>query len=76
MINFIFGIFFGVVILPITDQLVGLILTGIEALKSKLAVSITKSNVTMRQLEMSQQEEHSFAVGFQLPPTEEEDYDE
>ena len=72
MIYFILGIAFGVSILPILDSLTGLILTSIEAIKTKIGIDITKSHLTIRKMESEQQEDHTFAIGFQVPPDPEE----
>lgn len=70
---FIFGIIFGIALPPIIDQLTGLIITFLEVIKSKLNVIISKNNISIRQLEISSQEEHTFSVGFKLPPEEREE---
>lgn len=68
---FIFGVIFGVFIIPLLDQFLNLILTALEAVKSRIGIDITQSNKTIRDIELFSKEEHSFTVGFDTKESEE-----
>ena len=68
--NFLLGMATALVALPIIDSLVSLVLTGIEALKMKIGVSIQKDNQTIQEI-TTPKEEARHIIGFGIPSSEE-----
>lgn len=73
MINFLFGIIFLVVILPILESINSVITLGLEVIKAKLSLKISKIN---SQIQESQQGGESRAIGFQIYEEDIEEDDE
>lgn len=70
MINFLLGVLFICVILPICESITSTICVGIEVIKAKFSVKITKCNSEISQLD-SQPIAHP--IGFHYTPTEEDE---
>ena len=73
MINFILGIMFMAVVLPILDKLVELFQTAVNAKISDINVGIQQNNVDIQSMGLPEQ--HTSAIGFMVQ-SEEEEYDE
>ena len=69
MINFLLGILFICVVLPICESITSTICVGIEVIKAKFSVKITKYNSEISQLDNP----IVHPVGFQYIPTEEDE---
>ena len=76
MINFILGIMFMAVALPVLDKMVELFQTAVNAKISDINVNIQQNNVDIQSMGLPEQ--HTSAIGFTVPNKEEEyeDYDE
>lgn len=76
MINFILGIMFMAVALPIFDKLVELFQTAVNAKISDINVDIQQNNADIQSMGLPEQ--HTSAIGFMVQSEEEEyeDYDE
>lgn len=75
MINFLFGMTFVVVVLPLLDKIVELISTAMNVYISRLSVDIQQCNVDIQAISVPEQ--HTNAIGFKISNDEEyEDYDE
>ena len=70
MTNFFLGVLFAIFITPVLDSFTGVIITFFEVIKSKMAISITKSQQKIQSMD-KEQPEHYFKCGFE-PPKEEE----
>ena len=70
MTEFLLGMVTALVALPIIDGIVGVILTGLEALKMKIGVSIHQDNQKISELNASK-EEAKHIIGFSIPSSEE-----
>lgn len=68
---FIFGALFTIFILPIIEGLRDLILTGIENLKSRIAIRIYKNNQII-----NAPKENTHVIGFVAPDEEWEEEDD
>jgi hypothetical protein len=77
MFYFLAGMIFVMSIIPIIDSLTSLIVSVIEILKAKCAISIAKSNQQLMQLENTPKTKSS-VIGFSAPIEEVEncEYDE
>ena len=73
MINFLFGIIFLVVILPMLESISSIIALGFEVIKAKLSLKISKIN---SQIQEHQQGGESRAIGFQIYEEDIEEDDE
>ena len=73
MINFILGIMFMAVVLPILDKLVELFQTAVNAKISDINVGIQQNSVDIQSMGLPEQ--HTSAIGFMVQ-SEEEEYDE
>ena len=71
MIEFLLGMVAALVALPLIDGIVGVILTGLEALKMKIGVSIHQDNQKISELN-APKEEAKHIIGFGIPSSEEE----
>ena len=69
MINFILGIIFVIMIIPIAERITQVILTLFELWKSNIAIKITKNNEIL-------EPKSTHIIGFCAPPEEEEDEDD
>lgn len=73
MINFILGILFDEVGLPIISSLVELVQLAIEKKKGKYALDIAKMNKEVAELTQPEEEPiQTHVMGFQIPSHEEE----
>ena len=72
MYLFIFGLVFGLVIQPLLDSFTSLVMAWIEAIKSKLGLTIALNN---QQIENSVSEPHMATIGFSGEEVEDEDDD-
>ena len=69
--TFLLGIIFVMVIIPMLQSIGDIVLTLGEAIKSKITISIAKSNVKINEASSG----GSYAIGFQYEP-QEEDFEE
>lgn len=76
LIAFLAGILFINLVYPLLDTLFSWITIAIEAQKQKLAVKMAKSQKEIEELTGKKEEEKLRVVGFQIPTTEEEEYEE
>lgn len=74
MINFILGIMFMAVALPILDKLAELFQTAVNAKISDINVDIQQNNVDIQSMGLPEQ--HTSAIGFMVQSEEEEEYDD
>lgn len=74
---FILGIVFVLFVSPIVEGLCGLVLTGLEMLKGKWTLKITKINSQIRKISLEYPDEppHN-PIGFVISSGEEEEYDD
>lgn len=73
---FIAGIVFVQIILPLLDSIVGVLVTGLEVIKSNLSKKIVAANCEIRKMQ-SPEESVTRVIGFATSQDygEEEDYD-
>lgn len=69
MVNFLLGILFICVVLPICESITSTICVGIEVIKAKCSVKITEYNSKISQLDGPV----AHPIGFHYTPVEEED---
>ena len=78
MLYFIAGIVFVQIILPLLDSIVGVLVTGLEVIKSNLSKKIVAANCEIRKMQ-SPEESVTRVIGFATSQDygeeEEEDYD-
>ena len=76
MVYFIAGIVFVQIILPLLDSIVGVLVTGLEVIKSNLSKKIVAANCEIRKMQ-SPEESVTRVIGFATSQDygEEEDYD-
>ena len=76
LLYFILGIVFVLLVSPVLESLCTLILTGMELLKGKWTLKITKINSQIRKISLEYPDEPpSNPIGFVIPGKEEE-YDD
>ena len=73
MINFILGIMFMAVALPVLDKMVELFQTAVNAKISDINVNIQQNNVDIQSMGLPEQ--NTSAIGL-IVPNKEEEYDE
>ena len=75
---FLLGGFFIIFVLPLLQGIAEIILTFLEVLRSEMSVTISKNNIKISQLSMSNDDgAFSPAIGFQIPDSDDEyTYDE
>lgn len=81
-ISFVFGILFGVLILPVIEGLISVISQRMQVSIYKMEVSIAKCKAEIQKLIQDQSEEEESnpigfqtqAIGYELQPEEEEEY--
>lgn len=76
LIYFIGGILFYTTILPIIEQLTSLIIQKLEVPKGKCNLDIIKYNHEAEEIQLSEQPQDTYAIGFEAPPVYEEYYEE
>lgn len=76
LIWFISGVLFALVVIPILDSLTNLIMTMLEAIKTKYAESIHNRSIRMQKAASSLEEHPTRQIGFVLSEEEEEVDDE
>ena len=75
MINFLLGMSFILIVMPVLEGLANLILTLFEVCKTKLGVIITRDAKTIKNIEESQ-EVVRHVIGFGIPNEEQYEEDE
>ena len=76
--NFIYGVVFGFVLIPILDELTNLIVSLFELPKAAITKKILKENKIIANIQTdSEKVDDSVAIGFcYTPPNEEYDFDD
>lgn len=75
MKKFIYGLLFGLVAIPILDELVTVVCGYLEIPKAYSTKKILNENKIIQDLQVQQEEISTMAVGFKIPSIEEE-YDD
>ena len=73
MNNFIFGILFALVIIPIADGITSLVLSFFEMIKSYISVKIAKCN---QKIQNSVVQDDRRVIGFAIPDDDNEEEEE
>ena len=76
MTNFLLGILFAYILLPILESITNSICTAIEIIRAKCSLKITEYNSKIAQINMSEEAPVAHPIGFHYTPTEEEDEEE
>ena len=83
MIVILWYFFLGIIVsffYPVIEEMVSIVLTGLEIIKGYLTLKITKINCQLVELKKSMKaddiEESTFAIGFQVPNDDYEEEDD
>ena len=69
---FILGVIFVLFVSPVVEELCGVVLTGLEVIKGKWTLKITKINSQIRKISLEYTDEpHQHQIGFVIPSGEE-----
>ena len=73
MTNFILGMLFIYILIPILESIVGLICSALEVLKAKCNLKITKYNNQITKISLETDGPIAHPIGFQYTPEEEDE---